>query len=135
MPKRRRQLGILKRFLEGFDFVRMKPDNGVIKQVSGNLSARALVDEGRAYGVYVHVPLPKKPKKIGQFLRDHVEASLIVELPAGKYRAEWIDTKTGAVARAEEFQHGGGKRLLKSPAFSNDIALRLVRRGSPPSSR
>ena len=36
--------------------------------------------------------------------------SLMVELPVGRYVAEWIDTKTGAIAKREEFKHDGGAR-------------------------
>lgn len=125
-PELRKQLAILKRFLYGFDFVRMQPDNSVVKQVSGKLSVRTLVEKGKAYAVYVHVPIPNKPKKIEEYLRDQVRTALVLDLPAGRYRAEWIDTKTGAVAHAESFDHAGGDRELHSPEFANDIALRVV---------
>jgi hypothetical protein len=125
-PELRKQLGILKRFLEGFEFVSMGPDNAVIRQVSGDLAARALVQRGKAYAVYLHVPIPNKPKRIEDHLRDPVQASLVLDLPAGQYRAEWVDTKTGEVAEAEAFTHAAGDRTLQSPAFANDIALRVV---------
>jgi hypothetical protein len=134
-PELRKQLGILKRFLEGFDFVRMRPDQSALKSVSGGLSTRTLAEPGRAYAIYLHVPLPRRPKKIEQHLRDRVEATLVLDLPAGHYRAEWVDTKTGAVARKESFQHSGGEKSLKSPLFANDIALRIVavaKSGTPP---
>ena len=72
----RRQLGILKRFLDGFDFVRMKPDNAVIEKVSPQLTASALVEPGKAYAVYLHVPLPEKPKNLKEHLRGDIEANL-----------------------------------------------------------
>jgi hypothetical protein len=50
-----------------------------------------------------------------------VELSL--DLPAGRYRAEWVDPKSGAVAKAEDIDHGGGRRALVSPAFTEDTAL------------
>ena len=52
---------------------------------------------------------------------------LTVELPAGKYAAEWIDTKTGAIAKREEFKHEGGARKLTAPDYKEDIALRVKR--------
>lgn len=125
-PELRKQLGILKRFLEGFEFVSMRPDNAVIRKVSGDLAARALVQRGKAYAVYLHVPIPNKPKRIEDHLRDPVQASLVLDLPAGRYRAEWVDTKTGEVAETEAFTHAAGDRTLQSPAFANDIALRVV---------
>jgi hypothetical protein len=52
---------------------------------------------------------------------------LTVELPAGKYVAEWVDTKTGAIAKREEFKHYGGARKLTAPDHKDDIALRVKR--------
>lgn len=54
-------------------------------------------------------------------------APLQVALPAGRWRAEWLDTKTGALAAREQFTHDGGERLLRPPAYQDDIALRIVR--------
>ncbi|NUQ65735.1 MAG: hypothetical protein HUU20_24970 [Pirellulales bacterium] len=125
-PELRRQLGILKRFLEGFDFLEMKPDETVVRSVSAGLSARALARPGKSYAVYLHAAIPSKPKRIEEFLRDGVEAKLVLALPEGKYCAEWIDTKTGAVVHQEEIQHAGGDRSLQSPAFADDVALRVV---------
>jgi hypothetical protein len=48
-------------------------------------------------------------------------------MPAGKYRAEWINTKTGAVDRSEDFEHSGGRKTLVSPDYREDIALRVRR--------
>lgn len=124
----RRQLGILKQFLEGFDFVRMKPDNSVIRSVSPKLTSSALVEGGKAYAVYLHVPLPNKPKNLGEHLRDKVEADVTLGLPAGSYTAEWVNTKTGKVGRRETFEHSAGNKSLHSPAFANDVALRVIRK-------
>jgi hypothetical protein len=55
------------------------------------------------------------------------ETTLTVELPAGKYAAEWVDTKTGAIAKREEFKHDGGARKLAAPDYKDDIALRVKR--------
>ncbi len=259
-PALRAQLRILKDFIHGFDFLRMAPDNAILKGGAGpGLSARALVERGKQYAVYVHAPfssenfsirwtgqveageggaytfhtvsddgvrlwvdgklliddwtdhaekedkgtaqlaagqkvpvrmeyyqggggaaakllwsgpglkkgpiprsrlhLPdgsgnglkaeyfegkdlKKPKmtrvdgpvnfnwsKKGPFDRPSGElrADLALDLPAGRYRAEWVDTKTGAVVRKEDVDHAGGERTLASPAFTDDAALRVVR--------
>ncbi len=53
-PALRRQLRLLRDFMEGFDFVHMRPDDSIIKGgVPPTLSARALVSPGRAYALYV----------------------------------------------------------------------------------
>jgi hypothetical protein len=125
-PGLRKQLGILKRFLDGFDFVRMRPYQSAIKCVSDNLSARVLAEPGKAYAVYLHVPLPNKPIRIEDHLRQGVQATVTIELPAGRYRAQWLDTKTGETLASNEFEHSGGTKSLATPAFDNDIALRVV---------
>lgn len=132
-PALRRQLGILKRFLEELDLVRMSPDSAVIRGVSPDLSARALVAPGQAYAVYLHVPLPKKPKpeELQKLLREKRVASLRLELPAGRYQTEWINTLTGRVEKEERFSHDKGVRELQSPKFDNDIALRVLRQEGP----
>jgi len=125
-PELRDQLRILKGFLEGLDFARMRPDDSVIQGVSPDLSARALVDRGRAYAVYLHVPLPRKPKDLGKHRRRNIEATLTLDLPPGQYTAEWVNPKTGHVDKAEPLDHRGGPRKLASPDFSDDVALRVV---------
>ena len=54
-PELRRQLGVLRRFLENFNLVRMSPDASVMKGgvAPGWMSARALSEKGRAYAIYV----------------------------------------------------------------------------------
>ena len=113
-PGLRKQLQILKEFIDGFDIIKMRPDNAVLKGgVPSGATARALVERGKAYAVYV---------------KGGTAAKLVVELPAGDYRAEWLDTRSGTVARREEFRHVGGNRTVASPRYTEDIALRILRR-------
>ncbi len=110
-PTIRAQLRILKDFIHGFDFVRMGPDNGVIRGgLPSGVPARALVEIGKQYAIY---------------LNGGSQANLVVNLPAGEFRAEWVNTKNGNVDKREDFSHGGGDRTLVSPAYSEDIALRI----------
>jgi hypothetical protein len=51
--------------------------------------------------------------------------AIALDLPPGRYRAEWIDPKTGAVAKAEDLRHEGGRKSLAAPAFEEDVALSL----------
>ena len=113
-PALRRQLRVLKEFIESFDFVRMAPTETVIKEsrITGSGTARCLADPGRAYAIYVN---------------GGTRAELVLDLPAGDYKAEWINTKSGNVDRTEAFSHTGGRRTLSSPAYAEDIALRLKR--------
>jgi len=52
---------------------------------------------------------------------------LLIELPSGSYTADWINPKTGAVDKSQNFSHAGGGRSLGSPIFSEDVALRIKR--------
>jgi hypothetical protein len=123
-PEFRRQVRVLRDFMNSFDFVKMKPDNSIIKGgVPPGLTARALVESGKAYAIYLRPALERRssvPKTEGA-------ASLQVELPAGRYRAEWIDPLSGKVATVENFKHAGGVRTLAVPALSEDMALRIKR--------
>ena len=58
-----------------------------------------------------------------RFAADDVKVG--VELPPGRYTAEWVNTKTGDVERREAFQHDGGVRTLPAPAFDDDVALAI----------
>jgi hypothetical protein len=105
-----RQLEILRDFITGFNFLRMKPDNSVIKNgVPKGATARALVEKGRAYAIYIN---------------GGSQANLVIELPAGRYRAEWVNTKTGKIDKQETFRHSGGNRMVRSPRYTDDIAFR-----------
>lgn len=53
---------------------------------------------------------------------------LTVDLLAGTYHAAWVNTLSGKVDREERFQHQGGIRMLLSPPYAEDIALRIRRR-------
>jgi hypothetical protein len=112
-PELRKQLQILKEFMQGFDFIRMKPEDSVIKtKLPKGATARVLCEPGQAYAVYVN----------GNDLAD-----LVLELPMGEYKAEWLNTKTGQVEKAESFRHDGGPHTLPVPRYTDDIALRIRR--------
>src|SRR6185436_10113037 len=56
-PALRKQLRILRAFMNGFEFVKMVPDDSVLRSISlEGLRGRALVEPGRQVAVYFHVP-------------------------------------------------------------------------------
>ena len=123
----RDQLRILKKFIEGFDFVRMRPSPDVVRQVSPELSSRALAEHGQAYAIYLHVPLRKKPTDVRQSVGDAKQATVSLDLPRGRYEASWQNPITGTIDKSETFTHAGGNRQLESSEFTADVALRIVR--------
>jgi len=118
----RKQMRILRDFMSTFNFVKMKPDSSIIKGgVPPGLTARALVEPGKAYAIYLRPALAAQSSKP----KTEDAAPLQVQLPAGRYRAEWIDPRSGRVAKAGKFKHTGGVRALAVPALTEDMALRI----------
>jgi hypothetical protein len=109
------QLSILKKFIESFDFARMHPDGSDIKAVGDAARIYALAQPGKTYAVYVDGGSPG--------------ATLLCNVPAGRYHAEWINTLTGAVDKSQDVSHAGGVLTLDSPPYAEDVALKLVRLG------
>jgi hypothetical protein len=60
-------------------------------------------------------------------LLKEARVELVLDLPAGAYAAQWVNTKTGQVDKTENLKHAGGKTILISPVFAEDIALRVKR--------
>jgi hypothetical protein len=111
-PELRRQLKILKDFIESFDFIRMSPADELVEKTAGSGTVRVLADPGKAYAIYIH---------------GGSQTDLTLDMPAGNYKTEWLNTKTGKVEKTERLRHSGGKQTLSSPPYSEDIALRVQR--------
>ena len=109
-PGFRKQMKVLKEFICSFDFVRMQPDNASLRSVPPNVRARALVEPGRQYAVYLFGNAP---------------GNLILALPAGRYAVQWINPLTGAIEREQHLIHPGGDCTLAIPPRQQDIALRM----------
>ena len=58
-PMFRKQMRVLAGFLNGFNFLAMKPDKGVIHGDLPGLSARALAEPGKQYAVYLRPAIGK----------------------------------------------------------------------------
>ena len=135
-PALRAQYHILRDFIEGFDFLRTAPAHGLIRggatpgpnalyvwneENPANISIKefppaprawVLAQEGKAYAVYV---------------AEGSQVDLVLSLPAGRYRSEWVNTKSGQLEKPETFDHAGGEKHLASPQYTEDIALRINR--------
>lgn len=92
----------------------MTPDNSILAgKLPGEATARALVEPGRQYAVYI---------------RGDGVKQLAIDLPAGNYLVQWVDTREGSIGAAKTIAHTGGRCDLPVPDYSEDIALRIVRR-------
>jgi hypothetical protein len=124
-PAFRQQIAVLKRFVESFKLVRMKPLPNAPVSPSG-LDTRVFVEPGRAWAVYVSRTLTDKQPAPAPDERTVVMA---LEAPPGTYQAEWLNPVTGATTKRPKLKHAGGVLQLPSPSFRDDAALKVVRTG------
>ena len=118
----------LKKFVEGFDFPRMRQDRTLI--ASGIDSAEshvsAISEPGKQYAVYVHhsgYGIQRRWYKPDERPR---RTSLSLALLGGAYEIEWIRPADLQVLGTERIQHAGGVVALKpSPEYVSDVALRI----------
>jgi hypothetical protein len=103
---------VLKDFIHSFDFVRMRPDQSLLKSgLPQKGKGRVLAESGQQYAVYVF---------------GGPQAELGLEVPAGSYKVNWISPTTGATVKQSNLNHKGGVATLNSPAYDSDIALRIL---------
>ena len=120
-----RALQSLKEFLEGFDFIKMHPDKSfVVSGVPVGAYCRAISEPGHQYALYLHHSTGGRGGAYTVTPGKYTER-LVLSLPTGSYRADWVDPATGSVLRTETFEHGGGERTLTTPEHAVDIALRI----------
>ena len=116
-PEFRRQMTVLRDFIHGFNFVRMKPDLEFINSgVPEKMQAHALAEDGRQYAAYFFDPSNAAPQTL----------SLTLLLPAGDYRVEWVDVLSGQPAKSGRVKSPGAVTIL-SPEFRREVALRILR--------
>ena len=110
-PTFRKQMKVLKNFLNSFDFVRLKPDKSFIKSgVAADARVSALAEPGRQYALY---------------FKGGTNANLTLDLPKGKYRVEWVCELTGDIEQREVLKHAGGEAVLAPKKYTSEIALRI----------
>jgi arylsulfatase A-like enzyme len=109
-PALRRQLRVLKDFLHAFDIPALAPRPQLVVSSPGAFPHAIGTDTA-----------------VGVYLWGDGRTVLTLDLPAGTWREEWIDTRSGKTRRATTLAHAGGPLELASPAYEADIALRLRR--------
>ena len=109
----RKQLGILKDFIESLDFIHMIPDNSIVKKLHTlNGTGYMLAQHGKAYAMYIG---------------GHGEADLLIDIPVGEYDVEWIEPVTGKTVSKERVSHPGGLMRAAYFGYKEDIALKIIR--------
>jgi hypothetical protein len=114
-PALRRQIGVMKRFLEQFDFVRMRPlDAESIKGLlSADCKAYMLAEDSRQYAIY-------GTGKVRNFS---------VMLPAGKYRTTVLNPINGTYS-TKNIAHTGGNYVIEiqdSVKLYDEIAVGFIK--------
>ncbi len=109
----RDQLGYLKKFLESFQFQNFKPDSTIcVGGIPEGCTSYMLIEQGKQYAFYAMALTSISP---------------VFNIPAGKYRVEWLNPVTGLYGKKIKINHKGGTLKLKSPKTSEDIALSIKR--------
>ena len=109
----------------------MHPDRSIIiSGVPQDAYARVLVETAKQYALYLHHSTYQRDKDFvtayiptpGQY-----QVDLTLNIARGRFRAEWIEPASGKVMQMEKFTHYGGNKVLSSPPYTVDVALRITR--------
>jgi hypothetical protein len=107
----RKQLKVLKDFIHSFDFVRMKPGLGDLKnQLGKDVRCQVLSEPGRQYAIYV-----KSPEAV----------ELELDVPQGTYDIDQINAITGKTIHKERSEHTGGVKKIKTVEGATEVAVRI----------
>jgi hypothetical protein len=104
----RNQLRSLKDFMNGFDFLKMKPDSTIVT-VEGS-RAYVLAEEGKQYAIYIFGRGP---------------FSFDVSVPSGNYTVEFFNPLTGFFDDKQKVV-SNGKLDLTTPEFPEDVAVKIL---------
>jgi hypothetical protein len=106
----RKQFSHLKKFIEGFDFIKMKPDTTFFADAS--IRGNAIAEVGKQYAAY--------------FINDKDVSEITVNVASGKYNVRWLDPVSGEYGMPYTVSVKKNKLVLKVPQRGNDIAVKLV---------
>jgi hypothetical protein len=119
-------LKVLKEFMYGFEFPKMSPDK---KFIAGGIPKdaiyRAMAWPGNQYALYIHHSQCTKDSAAYTVVPGQYRHDVLLNLPEGNYKAEWVDPATGSIQPAKLMNSGNGKKKLTTPVYSVDIALRI----------
>jgi hypothetical protein len=110
-PTLRKQLGFLKKFIDRLPFTQMRPDLDTLKPAGGSVTR--LSRPGLAYAAY---------------FRGGNKAGAQLDLPGGEYEVEWLDPVACKSLSKGTFTHRGGARTFDSPAYMQDVVMRIQRK-------
>ena len=109
-PLLRKQLFILRKFIESFDFIKFSPDKNVIALTPGAYSF-ALSNGKEQFAIYL----------------TGIAKTLNLNLPAGKYRVQWMNPVDGAIVDSKTIDAQAAVTAVVMPEYSIDIVVSIVR--------
>jgi hypothetical protein len=124
----RNQLKILKNVFGELDFIHMEPSNHLLKNsIEGNTTFRILAEEGKQYLIYLNNSKKNNGTNSESVGGNGTTFEISIELPAGDYKGEWIDTESGLRTPFSLTDHKGGTINIKTPPVGEDLALKIRR--------
>lgn len=117
----------LGKFMHSFDFIRMQPDKSfVLSGIPKEVFWRGMSEKGKQYSLYLHHSVRKRESSY-DVNPGNYQDKFVMSFPEGKYIAEWINPQNGDIIGKRKFTVNKDNQTLKSPEYSVDIALRIVR--------
>jgi hypothetical protein len=94
----------------------MKPARDLLREpLPKDAHCQVLAEPGRQYAIY---------------FKGAPGFAWKLDLPAGKYRTEFLDAASGKTIQLRDLDHAGGAASLVNPGEPLEMALRIVRLGS-----
>lgn len=118
----------LKNFIYSFKFIEMRADkNFVVSGVQDGVYCRGISQPGEQYALYLHHSELNEKEEYYIVQPGRYQDNLVLDLPGGTYKADWVDAASGSVQASVTFTHQGGNQDLSTPEYAIDIALRIKR--------
>ncbi len=124
-----RSLRNLKDFIYSLDFVKMHADKSfVVSGVPEGVYCRGISQPGEQYALYLHHSELNDHREYYIVKPGDYHNTLVLNLPGGRYQADWVDPPSGSVISTVTFTHQGGNQNFTAPEYKVDIALRIKRK-------
>jgi hypothetical protein len=115
----------LREFIYSFDFLKMHPGIDFVRDgIPPGTYCRGMSEPGRQYALYHHHSTGGYGSMYTVTPGDYRE-ELILELPRGEYKVDWVNPATGEVLHSETLNHMGGSLKIETPEHSVDAGLRI----------
>jgi hypothetical protein len=118
----------LKDFMYSFDFIKMRADKSfVVSGIPQGAYCRGISQQGEQYALYHHHSELEERNHFYITTPGKYRENLVLNLPPGVYKVEWVDPASGSVLNSVTLTHQGGNQPLATPEHTVDLALRLKR--------